>query len=651
MLAQLDAILNTGDQQPTTVIISALTGTAGVGKTALAVHWAHRVAQRFPDGQLYVNLRGFDPTGSVMTPAEAVRGFLDAFAVPPQRIPVSLEAQTALYRSLLAGRRVLVVLDNARDAEQVRPLLPGSPGCLVVVTSRHQMSGLVTAEGAYPLTVDLLTVDEAQQLLARRLGAGRVAAEPDAVDEIITRCARLPLALAIVAARAAYHPRVPLEMLAGELRDSQRRLDVFASEDVTTDARAAFSWSYHSLGGDAAGVFRLLGLQPGPDIAVPAAASLAGVPPGRVRPLLAELAHAHLIFENVPNRFAFHDLLRAYAAELAQALDPAAERRAALHRVLDHYAHTAQAAALLLDPHRDSITLAPVQPGVMPEELDNYKHALNWFTVEHLTLLASVDQAVRDGFDTHAWWLTWTLTDFFDLRGHWHDLVATQNAAVGAARRLSDRAGQAHAHRGLARAYTRLGRYDDAHVHFRYAQNLYGELGDCAGQGYVHLNLGYVRARQGRHDEALHHAQQALDLHRAAGNEDGQAGALNALGWYHAQLGDHRHALTCCRQALALLRKLGDSHREAGTWDSLGYIHHHLGDYPEASACYQHSLDLVRDRSDRYGEAATTTRLGDTHHATGDYDSARTAWQHALDILDALGHPDAGQVRAKLAKL
>ncbi|MGH3914440.1 MAG: BTAD domain-containing putative transcriptional regulator, partial [Pseudonocardiaceae bacterium] len=595
-LTQLDAILAIADQQPTAVLISALSGTAGVGKTALAVHWAHRVAERFPGGQLYMNLRGFDSTGSVMTPAEAVRGFLDAFAVPPQRLPVSLEAQTALYRSLLAGRRVLVVLDNARDAEQVRPLLPGAPGCVVVVTSRNQMSGLVTTEGAHPLTVDLLTIDEARQLLARRLGAGRVAAEPDAVDEIITRCTRLPLALAIVAARAACRPRVSLEMLADELNDRQGGLDGFASEDATTDARAVFSWSYHSLGGGAARLFRLLGLHPGPDIAAAAAASLAGIPPGQVRPLFAELARVHLIFEHVSGRFAFHDLLRAYAAELAQTLDTAAERRAAVHRALDHYLHTARAAALLLDPHRDPIIPASAQPGVMPENLDNYKQALNWFTVEHPALLAAVDQAVRGGFDTHAWGLTWTLTDFFDLRGHWRGLAAVQNAAVEAARRLSDRAGQAHAHRGLARAYTRLGRYDDAHIHFRYAQGLYGELGDYVGQGYVHLNLGYVRARQGHYGEALHHARQAHELHRAAGNRDGQAGALNALGWYHAQLGDHPQALTCCQQALALFQEMGDCYREASAWDSLGYIHHQLGDYGEAITCYQHSLDLVRDR-------------------------------------------------------
>ena len=270
-LARLDALLAArgGDENATSVVITAIAGTAGVGKTTLAVHWAHQVSGQFPDGQLYVNLRGFDPTGSAMKPAEAIRGFLDAFGVSPQQIPASLEAQAALYRSLLNGRRVLVLLDNAVDEDQVRPLLPGSTGSLVIVTSRNEMSGLIVTEDARPVFVDLLNADESRQLLSRRIGKTRVSAEPLAADDIIALCARLPLALMLVAARAATHPGFRLAALAAELRDMGGSLDAFGGEDRATNVRAVFSWSYQRLSIRGRGLFRLLGMNYGPDISVP----------------------------------------------------------------------------------------------------------------------------------------------------------------------------------------------------------------------------------------------------------------------------------------------------------------------------------------------------------------------------------------------
>jgi len=277
-----------------------------VGKTTLAVQWAHRIAGRFPDGQLYVNLRGFGPDGTPVDPAEAIRGFLDALGAPAARIPPGMAGQTALYRSLLRGKRVLVVLDNARDAAQVRPLLPGSPGCLAIVTSRDQLIGLVAAEGAAALDLDLPTTAEAHDLLERRLGEVRLASDPDAADEIIQRCARLPLALAIVAARAAAHPSFRLADIAAELREATAVLDPLEGDELSFDVRAVFSWSYQALPADAARLFRLLGLQPGPDIAIAAAASLAAIPSQQARPLLAELARAHLLTEYAPGRHGFH---------------------------------------------------------------------------------------------------------------------------------------------------------------------------------------------------------------------------------------------------------------------------------------------------------------------------------------------------------
>jgi DNA-binding SARP family transcriptional activator len=264
-LAILDALLTAHGEHSTAVVISALSGTAGIGKTALAVHWAHQVADRFPDGQLYVNLRGFDPGGQTMAPAEAIGGFLHALGMPPQRIPADLDARVGLYRSELSGRRILIVADNARDAAHVRPLLPGTPGCLVLVTSRSQLSGLVAADGAHPVTLDLLSTAEARELLAHRLGQHRIAAQRQAVEDIITSCSRLPLALAIVAARAAIRPSFGLDVLAKELHEARAGLDAFSDgEDPTTDIRAVFSWSYQRLSTDAARLFRLLGLAPGP---------------------------------------------------------------------------------------------------------------------------------------------------------------------------------------------------------------------------------------------------------------------------------------------------------------------------------------------------------------------------------------------------
>lgn len=648
-LDRLDALLPRRGSGASTVVITAISGTAGVGKTALAVHWAHRVADRFPDGQLYVNLRGFHPTGSPVDPAVAVRGFLDALQVPPQRLPVSSEAQSALYRSLLAGRRMLVLLDNARDAEQVRPLLPGTPGCMVLVTSRNELSGLVAAEGARPLAVDLLTRAEARQMLEHRLGQHRLAAEPAAVDEIIARCARLPLALAIVAARAGIRATFPLAMLAAQLREAHGGLGEFADDDAIADLRAVFSWSYHSLGPAAARLFRQMGLHPGPDIAAPAAASLAGVPAKEGRALLTELARAHLVTEHSPGRYTLHDLLRAYAGELARAMDSEADRRQAVHRMLDHYLHTAHRAALLLDPSRDPIALDTLRPGVSPEHLVDPERALAWFTAEHAVLISAVGTAAAAGRDIHTWQLSWTLATYLYRRGHNHDLVETQDAAVAAGHRLADPSVRARAHRELALAYTQLGRYGDAYTHAQLALDAHRQAGVPVGQANAHLTIGFLYAGQGRHAEAIDHAQHALDLFESVGHRRGQADASNAIGWYSALLGDYQRTLAQCHKALAFLDGVGDRDSQAATWDSIGYAHHHLGRYAQAIACYRHGLDALRPLGNRYLEATILTHLGDAHRADNAPDSAREAWRQALHILEELGHADADAVRGKLA--
>jgi tetratricopeptide (TPR) repeat protein/transcriptional regulator with XRE-family HTH domain len=650
-LDRLTAVLDgSANQPPTAVVISAIAGTAGIGKTALAVHWAHRVRHRFPDGQLYVNLRGFHPSGSVLHPAQAVRSLLEALDVPRQRIPADLDAQAALYRSEIAGRRMLVVIDNARDAEQVRPLLPGAPGCFVLVTSRSHLTSLVAVDGAHPLTLDLLTPDEARQLLARRLGPERLAAEPRVTEELITRCAGLPLALAIVAARAATNPDFPLQAIAAELRDNDHRLDAFTDDDPSGDIRAVFSWSVATLSPAAARMFRLLGLHPGPEISAAAAASLGGLPPPEVRPALAELTRAHLIVEPAPGRYTLHDLLRAYAAELAERTEPGDQRRAAVRRMLDHYLHTAHAADRLLAPNRDTFPLTDAGPGVSPEALADYQHAMTWLTTEHQVLTSAVSHATTAGFDAHAWQLARALAEYLDRRGLWRDWIETQHVALAAVRRLADPAAQADAHRMLARALTRLGNYDDAHVHYRHALSIYTDTGDRVGRAHTHNSIAELCERQSRYRDALEHALVSLDLHRDTGHRRGRAAALNAVGWYQAQLGDYRPALASCVEALSLLEEIGDPYGQAATSDSLGYVHHRLGDHDLALDRYRYSLDLFRDLGDRYWEATLLTRIGETHAATGNTDDARADWQRALAILDDLAHPDAEQVRELLKR-
>jgi DNA-binding SARP family transcriptional activator len=631
---------------PATLVISAIGGAAGIGKTALAVHWAHQVAGQFPDGQLYLNLRGFHQSGRPMSSDEATRGLLDALNVPAQRIPASPDGQAALYRSMLSGKRMLILLDNARDAGQVRPLLPGSPGCLVLVTSRSQLPGLIAIEGAYALALDVLTEAEARELLARRLSQARLEAEPGAAAELIGLCARLPLALAIAAARASGRPWLPLSALAAELADSRRRLNMLDAGDAAASVRAVFSWSMGSLTARSERMFALLGVHAGPDITIPAAASLAGIPPPQAGQALNELTEANLIAEHSGGRYAMHDLLRAYATEQAIAEEEA--RKAALGRALDHYLHTARAAALLLNPVREPPAVSPPRPGVAPEQLASSQQARAWFDAEHHVLIAAIQVAADSGFDIHAWQLPWTMANFLDWHGHWHDWAATLSIALAAATRLGDTAAQAATHRLLAPACASLGDDSQSRAHLTDCLGLYQQLGDRAGQARVHQTLSWLSGRQGDTPDALGHAEQALALFQVAGDRAGQAEALNNVGCSHARLGSYQKARACCRQALTLYRELEDRHGEASSRDSLGYAEHQLGNFTAAGECYRQALRIFGDLGNRYCQADTLTHLGDTHHAAGDQDKAQDAWRHALAILDDLEHPDADQVRAKL---
>jgi tetratricopeptide (TPR) repeat protein len=628
--------------------VAVISGTPGVGKTALAVHWAHCITHRFPGGQLYADLRGFDPAAAVVSPAEALHGFLLALGVPPDRIPEDLEARTALYRSRLAGQRVLIVLDNARDPAQVRPLLPGMPGCLAVVTSRQQLTSLTVTENACPLTLDLMPAAEARDLLAARLGRQRAAAEPGAADEIITLCARLPLALAIAAARAAAHPGFTLAELAAELRDAQPSLDALEADDPAVDARAVFSWSYHALTPPAARLFRLLSLAPGPDITGPAAASLAALPLPHARRLLTDLATAHLLTEHIPRRYACHDLLRAYARELAGSHDDAGTRDAAVHRLLDHYLHSVRGAGALLEPFFDPVSVPPAVDGVVADPPDTAERALSWFADERAALLAAVQLAAGSGLTTHAWQLAWCLCSFLLRRGLWDDTALACNTALDAARRSADVAGQARCLHRLASVDALSLRFAEATGLFEEALQLYGRVGDLASQAAIHRTLMWIAAREDRHSDALEHSLQAQDLFRAAGNQAGQARVLTDIAYGHAALGRYEQALGYCEQALAQARELGERSWEDLIWDTFGFIHRRLGDYQQSIACYRRALEICREGGDRFNEAACLDVLGDTYREAGSDDDARQAWMQALRIFDEVGHPDAGEIRAKL---
>jgi tetratricopeptide (TPR) repeat protein len=543
---------------------------------------------------------------------------------------------------------MLIVLDNAHSAEQVRPLLPGTPECLAIVTSRDRLPGLIAAAGARPISMDLLTFDESRRLLARRLGEERVAADPSAVQDIVERCARLPLALAIVAARAATHPTFPLAALAAQLQESEAGLDAFTAGDPAMDVRAVFSWSYRKLSPDAARLFRQLASHPGPDIAVPAAACLGSVPQRQARLLLDELARANLLTEHIPGRYRAHDLLSAYAAELAHAYDSETERGMALHRVLDYYLHTAHAASRLLDPRQDLIPLTARQAGVVPDDFADHDRALAWFTAEYATLLTAMARAYSNGFDRHTFYLAIAIWPFLERRGRWHDLVTTETTALMAARGLADRTGQAAVHRALGVVYAMLSRYDNAFNELRSALDLSNQLDDPVGQAKIHRTFAWVHGRQGNHGLALTYNQRGLALYRRTGDRAGEAEALTGIGWNYGRLGEYQQAIEYCQHAITLQQEIGDFLNQSSAWDGLGHAHHNLGHHSEAIECYKHALDLYRKTGHHRGAAETLIRLGDTHYAAGNRQSAHTAWRIALDTLDELGHPDADEVRDKL---
>ncbi|WP_433220597.1 BTAD domain-containing putative transcriptional regulator [Dactylosporangium sp. CS-047395] len=622
-LERLDALADAGGG------VVVIEGTAGVGKTALTLFWAHRAAHRFPDGQLYVNLRGFDPGSAALRPADALAVLLDGLGLPA---PTGPAERAALFTTTIQRRRLLVVLDNARDGAQVRALLPKTGTSLVLVTSRAHIDTPAT------IGLDVMTPDEARELLRHRLGDARPAAEPAAVDEIVARCAHLPLAMGVVAAHAAARPHIALAQLAGELRDAARRWHVLDGGDAVSDVRAVLSWSYLALPAATARMFRLLGAHPGPVLGTAAAAGLAGVAPEVATELLAELCRASLLTEPEPGRFTHHDLLRGYALELAAAQDePEATRR-----VLDHYVNTAVIAAAVINPSWPPVSPPEPAPGVTVD----VKAEQRWLTEELPTLLAAVEAAAVRKLDVHAWQLAWALTDLLERQGRWDDWEAAHGTGLRAAERAGDAQAVAHLHRGLGRLRMWQWRYQEALAHFGEALERFQALGDRHGEARTEHNLCQLADREGRLPDAARHAQRSLDLCRELGDRADVAKELNALAWCHLEAGELDHARAACEEAAAIYREVDDPAQEGAAQHTLGGIHHRRGDLAAAAACYERAVALSGGVGDRYAEALALDGLGDTGT---DPDEARRRWEQALTILTELGRPEADAVRAKLS--
>jgi tetratricopeptide (TPR) repeat protein len=671
-LGVLNNMLNgTGETAPGTVVISAIGGTAGVGKTALAVRWAHQVADQFPDGQLYVNLRGYDP-GPPLPAADALAGFLRALGVPGRDVPAEPAERAALYRSVLARRRVLVLLDNASSAEQVRPLLPGAHGCAVVVTSRDTLAGLAARDGATRLELDLLPLPDAVGLLRQLIGA-RVD-DGSAAEMLATRCARLPLALRVTAELAVARPAAPLADLADELASQQRldRLDV--GGDPHAAVRTVFSWSVRHLDAGAVRAFRLLGLHPGVGFDRYAVAALLGAAVEQGDRVIGVLAGAHLIQPAGPARWTMHDLLRDYARELAAAADEGAGRHAALTRLLDFYLYTAATATEARHP-RDRVPRAC--PATAVPAVSDPEAARAWLVAEEGNVVALAAYAADHGWPEHATGLASAVFRHLELAGHYPEIIDVETSACRAARQAGDRAAEAEALLNLTLADLRQGRHRLAGERLRQALRQAQAAGYRVGEARALANLGIIAFHQGRFREAARSHEQALATYQEIGDRFGEACALNNLGFAELHLGRYRQAAERTRQAIAILGDTGDpaiviysrvnlamielrqgrirqaGHRLRGalvlsrqtgnptgeiySLINLGLVHLRQGRCPPAEVFLRQALKLSRDIGDRVAEADALNGLGEVLLAAAEPGQARAQHRAALSLANKAG--------------
>jgi DNA-binding SARP family transcriptional activator/tetratricopeptide (TPR) repeat protein len=634
-LAEMDRVLAARDPGETSApVIFAISGTAGAGKTALAVHWARRLLPRFPDGQLFVDLRGYDPDLTPVPPAEALAGFLRALGLAEPEIPADVTERTAAFRSMVAGRQMLIVLDNASSAEQVHGLLPGSPSCVVVVTSRDRLAGIVARHGALPLEIDVLPAADAVSLLRVLVGA-RVDAEPDAAMTLAAQCARLPLALRVAAELAVANPAVPLRALAHELDDEQRRLAVLdAGGDPRTTVRSVFSWSFRRLSAASARSFRLLGLHPGPDFDVYAAAVLTGNAPDQARSTLEMLATAHLVRRSRSDRYAMHDLLRAYTLSL-----PAdrGEQWSAMTRLLDYYLATAASAMEALAPaDRNRRPPAPVVVPCPP--VSDPARARAWLDEERAVLVAAIRHATLHGWPDHATRLAATLSRYLVTGGHNTEAISIYEHALDAARRSGDRGAEATALVNLAEVRWRLGHHGPNDESSGQALAVFREIGDRVGEARAHGNLALLCWRHGRYAEASRHYELALAVFCEIGDRAGEARALDNLGAICCRQGRYEQAASQHGRALAIFREIGDPTGQTRSLTNLGCARKGQELWQQATQHLEDSLMLSRQNGDRASEAEALSGLGAVHLGDGRPQRAADHYRRAITLFRELGH-------------
>lgn len=619
-LRELDALLSgaRADGPATAVGISAIEGAAGIGKTALAVHWAHRVSGRFPDGQLYVNLRGY-ASGPALRPVAALAVVLRSLGAPAEHVPADLDEASAWYRSRLAGKRVLVLLDNAATAEQVRPLLPGAGGSLVVVTSRNRLSGLVARDGARPVRLGLLQPAESFSLLSRLVGAARVAAEPAAVAELARRCGHLPLALRIAAANLIAHPGQPVAGFAAQLGAGRLAALAVAGDEPAT-VSAAFDLSYARLPDSTRRMFRQLGLVPGPDVTAEAAASLAGTDPAEARVALERLADAHLVEEHAAGRYVMHDLLRSYAAELAgqdSATRPDAEdHAAALTRLYRWYVAGTDAAARMVMPHMPRLADPVDVQGVATPRFASQPEALAWLDAECGNLVTAV-VAAAGAQRRLAATLCAALRGHLVLRHQVVDLSTVGTAVLAAADRHGDLRAQAAARLALGSAAFAQRRLPQAISEHLAALTQARRAGWEPGTASALSNLGTVHWELGDLDQAADRFAEALVIERRSSRRPAQARLLTLAGVIHAERGRLRRAADHFRSALLINAELGHDLGLAIDHDSLGHVLHALGQLDDAGDHLEQALRLFRAAGYKSGEASTLDNLAAVHRDAG----------------------------------